>query len=363
MRRFRAAASLIAAVPFLCGMRFIDPCCSVISVDSARGVVTVRHLKTGRTVQFEAGSSTLQTIKLGALAEGDLAVGRLTAVGAVTRTFSTFEPEFAQPCCNVVTMRPATEADMKPSEPVNDLRDKLKPSEPVNNIVTAADKKSGKTFTFGVPQAAARALKVGQNVDLVPTGEWAMVQLTLAEPAGGQQSGAVAQGATSGSPRTYSYPVRGIVGAAVQPWEIVPSEKAKGPVGRLVINIPPAEGNVFRSTEVFRPGEASYLHSTYNGGEFDLLPGVYEIRLNYAVVKNVPVERGKDTRLFVGLLKIEVPDGTESRVFDASGKVRLGPGTTYRGSTIVALPAGKYILEVAGGRREIAIKDRATTEL
>jgi hypothetical protein len=363
MRRVCTTAMVIGILPFICGMRFAEPCCGVISVDSAKGLVTVRHLQTGRTVQFEAGAATLQSIKTGALVEGDLPAGRLTSVGAVTRTFSTFEPAWLEPCCNVVSMRPATQVEMNPSEPVNGVRDKVKPSEPVNGIVTAADKKSGKTFSFGVPKSAMGALKAGQDVDLVASGGWALVKLTLAAPTGAQPSGAVAQGATSSQPLTYSYPVRGVVGAAAQPWEIVPSEKAKGPVGRLVVNIPQAGGKLFRETEVFRPGEAQYLHSTHNGGEFDLLPGVYDVHLNYAVVKNVPVGRGKDTRLFVGLLKIEVPAGTESRVYDASGKVRLGPGTTYRGTTVLALPAGKYILEVAGGRREITIKDRETTEL
>ena len=83
----------------------------------------------------------------------------------------------------------------------------------------------------------------------------------------------------------------------------------------------------------------SYNH-TNNRGVFVLQPGEYRITINDAEILNVPVQKGHDTELKVGLL--DVRHNESWNLYDESGNRFVTSGAK---PTLLLLPVGNYTLE------------------
>jgi FecR protein len=82
-------------------------------------------------------------------------------------------------------------------------------------------------------------------------------------------------------------------------WEIRPRERALS-TGRIVLKIP---GEASASVAVFQ-GDAE-VGRWWGQGSKSLLPGYYNVTVSGAMVSSVPVQKGMDTRIRAGVLKIK----------------------------------------------------------
>ncbi|MFN2458677.1 MAG: hypothetical protein ABR502_10775, partial [Chitinophagaceae bacterium] len=89
-----------------------------------------------------------------------------------------------------------------------------------------------------------------------------------------------------------------------------------------------------------------------HGPSYDLAPGMYNFRLNTITVENVPIERGKATRLKAGYLNI-VSEGHWEIYNEAKQKLH----TTGNKPKKIALPVGNYQLKLGGAFFPVNIKD------
>lgn len=101
---------LVLIIPVLAGAGHLphsDPCCTVIGVDAARGLVTVRNTETARTLQFKTDIRDIQTIKVGDASEADFARGVVLSINGAARSYKLSEPDSSEPCCSIIVIQTA----------------------------------------------------------------------------------------------------------------------------------------------------------------------------------------------------------------------------------------------------------------
>lgn len=149
---------LVLITPMLAGAGhppLSDPCCTVIGVDAARGLVTVRNTETARTLQFKTDIRDIQTIKVGDALEADFAGSVVLSINGAARSYKLSEPDFGEPCCNIINIQTAA---------------------PCCAVVTARSKLPGKTIRFSVErESVVKTLKVGNEVSTDSAGVWAFI--------------------------------------------------------------------------------------------------------------------------------------------------------------------------------------------
>lgn len=94
-----------------------------------------------------------------------------------------------------------------------------------------------------------------------------------------------------------------------------------------------------------------------HGPSYDLAPCIYNFRLNTITVENVPVERGKETKLKTGVLNI-VSEGDWHLYDDTKEKFRTSGNKPKK----FALPVGSYQLKLGIQFYPVVIKDGETVE-
>jgi len=136
-----------------------EPCCSIKSVDLAKGLATAVDVKTGRMFRFRpADAAQLKALKAGQAVSADSKTGKVTfgrglsgfivpdqsAEKAADANFGGVEGNGAtsgEPCCNITSIGART------------------------GIVTAREKSTGRLFRFEVKDAELlKSLRVGQAV-------------------------------------------------------------------------------------------------------------------------------------------------------------------------------------------------------
>ncbi|HLF45773.1 MAG TPA: hypothetical protein VI548_05080 [Chitinophagaceae bacterium] len=140
-------------------------------------------------------------------------------------------------------------------------------------------------------------------------------------------------------------------------WVITPVPTMKGVLGRLNTSFP--EGvdwtmDVRTTADKFITNRSGFSR---HGSSYDIAPGNYYFRLNTITVQNVPIEKGKETRLKAGYLSI-VSEGNW-HLYDETQKKFHTSGNKPKK---IALPVGSYQLKLGGQFYPVIIKDGETVE-
>ncbi|MGH8018099.1 MAG: hypothetical protein ACREIA_07385 [Opitutaceae bacterium] len=141
-------------------------------------------------------------------------------------------------------------------------------------------------------------------------------------------------------------------------FEIVANPELKGRLGRLVVEFPPAD-NPQERTELFKAGESAGLRTEFGNVAIEVTPGLYDINITGALVTGVQIESKRDTRMHVGVLRLNATGDTRFELFEAGGTRSLG---TYFGQKDVGLPTGTYDVMVNGQRSPITVTRGTITD-
>lgn len=133
----------------------------------------------------------------------------------------------------------------------------------------------------------------------------------------------------------------------------------KGRLGRLVVTYP--EGTKAGNTrvDVYKPGEHTSLAGGYGGRTFDLMPGAYEVAISKKRIGGVTIKSAHDTRVKVGLLRVNAGKETRVDLVDMGSPDTLTGGY---GNQEFGLPIGQVQVKVAGQAETVTIEDGKVTE-
>lgn len=142
-------------------------------------------------------------------------------------------------------------------------------------------------------------------------------------------------------------------------WVITPVTNMKGALGRLDMNFPAGvDWNIF----IRRPADNEFITSFSSSSSrkekyYTVTPGEYRILLSNAPVENVPIQKGHETKLKAGFLNVvsegqwSLRDATKEHFFTSGPKPQN-----------IALPVGKYQLDLGGQFHPVVIKDGEVVE-
>ncbi len=156
-------------------------------------------------------------------------------------------------------------------------------------------------------------------------------------------------------------------GPAVDPgpaFGTAPGAGLKGRMGRLVVEFPKAAPAKQTIVELFDPaagaaGEKGRIETFYGSKSTDLLAGEYAVEVSGQRVAGVRIERGQQTTLHVGTLRVHAGKGTSLEILPASGDRALVQGY---GAFETGLPVGRYRVRVHGRTAEVIVTAGAVTE-
>ena len=194
-----------------------------------------------------------------------------------------------------------------------------------------------------------------------PTTSGAPLAATGAGPAGGDSTGADAAGelapaGDAGENDAGSQPIAPPTAGI----EVVANPELKGAMGRLIVEFPADAKVDDTSVKLHKAGEKKAGATEYGNLTAEVLPGQYELVISGARVGGAEVKARHDTRIPVGVLRIATSaENTTVAVLSADGSKQLNTGY---GSREVGLPAGKYLVRVAGQTAPVEIKAGEVTE-
>jgi hypothetical protein len=146
-------------------------------------------------------------------------------------------------------------------------------------------------------------------------------------------------------------------------FEIVPSAKMKGRLGRIVFDFPEkTKASSGTHVAVLKGGAKkgdTPVHGGYGKQSYDLLPGTYAVVISGKLVDGAAVKSGHETRPIVGVLRLNADSSTALKILDADKKTELYGGY---GSADVGLPVGTYHVQVAGQTEEVKVEAGKVTE-
>lgn len=318
------------------------PCCSILSIGPVDGVIgaeppdgvgpvdaitLVRDNITGRTFLFYANAADKSNLHVGDAVNADMSTNKIIAIKNVAKTYAISQPNPLEPCCGIVSIE-------------------LKTGEPCCGIVTVQN--NGITYSFSVPKNISNNLKVGQPAFMALQNSYIFFQVS-----------------NNGSMATYSYPVEknvsmGSKTGSKQPadssggmgsnggmtrvtmennsWEIKLDPTLKGLGGEVIMQIP-KEIRFNTHMKFFNAGDTKKMVASWFGNnKANLLEGAYDIVVDDKyTIKNVPVEKGKQTILHMGVLQ-----------WSAYGTVTLENADhqkfSYAPPFKIVLPEGTYII-------------------
>jgi hypothetical protein len=318
------------------------PCCSILSVGPVDGVVSsngvgpvdgfgpvdgivssngvgpvdaivlARNPTTGRTFLFKATALEAKNLKVGDPIDADLVSHKITSIKGVTTNHAEFEPNGIDPCCGITKLEAKT-------------------LEPCCGIITISNNATGQTYSFNINESylgeteknlsVLHQLSTGQPVMMNAANNYVLIKTTM-----------------NGQPAYYSYPVNKTMesgGSNSQAWEMQTDPSLKGVTGQLVLQMP-KEIPIRSHLQAFAAGESKAATSWFGNNVGKLMPGSYDIVIEKYKLSNVPIEKGKTTRLKVGLLNftprqpVTIVDGNQQK-FTMAGpfKIVLPVGTYY----------------------------------
>jgi hypothetical protein len=127
-------------------------------------------------------------------------------------------------------------------------------------------------------------------------------------------------------------------------------------LGRVVVAYPE---EVAARIDVYRGGEQKAIASGYGDQGFDLFPGTYDVSISGKRIAGVAVQSAQATPIAVGVLRMNVSDGTRIDLVDPASKERIASGY---GPQLFGLPAGEIGVEIAGQTETVAIEAGQVTD-
>jgi len=298
-----------------------EPCCSILSTNMANNTALARDNTTGRLYKFNGNAAEIKTIKKGDAAT--ISANKVSAINGSLKNYSTFKPDYSEPCCAVVSVQ-------------------LDGVEPCCGLIMAKNNSTGATIQFKAPKFVASTVKIGDPAYAEPCCGMAVVQSSY-------QS-------SNGQMNSFGYPIESGSGnsgeTAAEKW-VVNKQNKKLSTGRLFVTLP---REASWDMTIYNSGSNKVLSNTMLKTSFNLLPGKYDLEINKIRITGVPVEKGNETRLKAGVLRIA--SGSWTLYDESKQKVLIN---SMDGQTR-GLPAGKYKLTLMGQDIDIEIKDGQTLE-
>jgi hypothetical protein len=133
----------------------------------------------------------------------------------------------------------------------------------------------------------------------------------------------------------------------------------KGRLGRLVVAFPEGAKTSDTRTFVYKAGEKSDITNFYGNQGVELLPGTYDVAITGKRVEGVTIKSGHDTKVKVGMLRVNA--GKDTRVFlldvDKTRELTNGYGNQELG-----FPIGTVHVSVAGQSEAVTIQEGKITD-
>jgi hypothetical protein len=308
-----------------------EPCCSILALNTASGTTLVRDQTTGRLYLFKADNMDMRSLKKGDAVT--ISTNKISAINGSTRTYATFKPDYAEPCCAVVSVQ-------------------IDGAEPCCNAVTVSNHLTNKIVTLSIPKQVAATIKAGHAVSIDADNNLAVVQSPY--------------GSSNGEMNSFGYPATSEDGVAANEnatdkWVITPVTSMKGVLGRLESDFPSGldwVGNLAITQQSDKKYITSLSGEKMNTVKFyDIAPGEYLIHLNHIPVESVPVHKGYKTRLKAGVLNI-VSEG-RWEIYDESKDKYL---TSNNKPMKFVIPVGSYQLKLGDQFYPVIIKDGVMVE-
>jgi hypothetical protein len=312
-------------------------CCTIIGINPGTYSVTARNNSSGQLFMFRAEPLDIENLKLNDAVTTNNSNTYVSYINGIRKQYfvgpvnlsqqksdnatGLVNLNYTEPCCKIITTDP-------------------------NGVINVQNKTTGETFSFHAIPEVAKTLKSG---DLVYT-----------ETLAGSQNYVLLQSpykSLNGILSVYAYPFdRSAVNnnsvLSSSNWSLAPVAEITENVGRLNTNFQPgAEWGIDIYTHpAHKP--VLYKKPTSNETYYEMVPGNYTFKLNNVSVSNVPVEKGKETKLKVGYLNIS-KDGAWA-LYDDSKATNLYSGTM---SKKLALPVGNYQLKINNDYMPISIRE------
>lgn len=308
------------------------PCCSIMGINTAKGIIISRDSATGKVQQFKTSAAGLKNLRMG----DRLSVqnGKITSINGLG-----FEP-----------VNEIVSGNQTVFEPVNEIVSlQVNDALPCCAIATVKNISTGEVQSFTTTAGIGHTLTLGQRVSM--QNGYAMVQ-----------SGANATAAQKGM---YAFKVgmdsltvkqKAVEGNDTEKWVITPSG-AKGATGTVSINLPDGVEWHLDITSSDDRALGKWDDRWNNKKTINLIPGEYNIFFTYIPVRGVPVQKGMNTRLKAGILNV-VTTGQWSIHDESKKKVYV----IYYKPSKIALPVGRYNLQYNGQYIAIEIKEGEVTE-
>ena len=302
----------------------VEPCCSIVNMNTSTNAVTVRDKTTGRLYQFKADALDMKAVKLN---DGvNVSSGKVSSISGAKRAYATVRPDYGEPCCNVVSIQ-------------------VDGVEPCCAVALIKNNTTNKSFQVSIPKAIAATLKTGQAVSFDAATNLAIVQSN-----------------NSGGMAFYGYPVESGEsssgeGTSSDKW-VITANNLKGSTGRILMDNP--AGSIW-VVYIYAMADNKYITSfaeSNNKGLFVIPPGEYKFTINNAPVLNVPVKKGHDTKLKCGILDI-VSEGIWY-LNDETGKTYYTSGDKPQK---MPLPVGTYSLKFGEASQTVIIKEGESVEM
>ena len=137
---------------------------------------------------------------------------------------------------------------------------------------------------------------------------------------------------------------------------VVANPALVGRFGRVVVTFQ-EEPKVDAVVDVYIAGK--HIHRGHGKIAFAVLPGSYSVLVTSNRVDNVTVQSGHDTKVKVGVLRVNAPAGTTVDVYDKDNKSHL---KRVQGAGLIGFPIGTVQVHVAGQIEAVTIQDGKITD-
>lgn len=323
-----------------------DPCCTIIGINPGTNSVTARNNATGQLFTFRAEPLDIQNLKLNDAVTTNESFTYVTAINKIPKQYfagpinllqvkstgasGLVQLNYEEPCCKIVAIENA---------------------EPCCSRVTAQNSSSGNIFQFMIPKEMSASIKSGEPV--------------YTETIAGFPSYAIFQSrynSTTAATNVFAFAIEPprVPGGGLllgDNWVMNAVTGIDESFGRLNTNFP---DDVEWGIDIYTNPDRSFMmnrNPTEKQKYYDMAPGNYDFKLNNVMVTNVPVERGKETRIKAGYLKVS--SDKDWSLLDPSQTTVLYSAKMPKK---IALPVGNYFLKKDGQVSSVVIRDGETAE-
>ena len=309
------------------------PCCDIVGINTAKGIITSRNTATGKVQHFKTSPARISSLRIGD--KLTLQGGKITAVNQTG-----YEP---------VNEIEGERSDDAHKDEIEVLSLQVNESDRCCDIVTVKNRTTGQIHSFKTMGGIGRTLTLGQSVNL--QNGYAMVQ-----------SGANATVTQKG---LYAFKIgldsltvkqKAVEENDFEKWVITPTG-AKGATGTVSITLP--EGVEWHLDIKSSDDKAlgKWDDRWNNKKTISLMTGEYNIFFTYIPLLGVPIQKGMNTRLKAGILDV-VSTGQWQIWNEEKTKVHV----VYYKPSKIGLPIGRYNIQLAGQYQAIEIKEGKVTE-